>query len=401
MNNGGVKMATVRNFELMQSLEYISIDDVKKVLSEKASIKDYAYIIHDKDVYTKADEEENEEHRDGLLKPSHIHCFVRLEGPREIEQVAKWFGVKSNYIQKCRSSFSKCLQYLIHKNDKNKYQYDVSEVVSNYDFETEMNVMSDSERLDVIIEKIGNQEITRYNYTEYIDIKDMTKWKSKLDVAFRYVDDKLRKEVNRDMDVVYLQGASGTGKSTYAKDLASKKGYSVFISGSSNDILDGYQNEECIILDDIRPSVMGLSDLLKMLDNNTNSTTRSRYYNKVMTKCKLIIVTTVLDIDTFFNNVFENENEPIVQLKRRCKTKIRLTKDEMFVSYYDKNIKEYSREFVCENPVRNYHFEDEQSEEEKIDFLNEFLGVNLSITSLNNGFKQMSIQEYEELERES
>lgn len=37
-----------------------------------------------------------------------------------------------------------------------------------------------------------------------------------------------------------------------------------------------------IILVDLRPSCMGLSDLLKMLDNNTSSTVKSRYKNKVL-----------------------------------------------------------------------------------------------------------------------
>ena len=56
-------------------------------------------------------------------------------------------------------------------------------------------------------------------------------------------------------------GDAGTGKTTYAKDLAVKKGYSIFVSSGSNDVLDGYGGEDCIILDDLRPSCMGLSDL--------------------------------------------------------------------------------------------------------------------------------------------
>lgn len=92
------------------------------------------------------------------------------------------------------------------------------------------------------------------------------------------------------------------------------KGYSVFVSSGSNDVLDGYAEQDCIILDDLRPSCMGLSDLLKMLDNNTASTVKSRYKNKVL-ECKLIIVTSVLKIDEFFNGVFKEQKEPIVQLK--------------------------------------------------------------------------------------
>ena len=47
-----------------------------------------------------------------------------------------------------------------------------------------------------------------------------------------------------------------------------------------------------LILDDLRPSCIGLSDLLKMLDNHTSSSVKSRYYNKVL-ECKLIIITSI------------------------------------------------------------------------------------------------------------
>ncbi|MGM8317295.1 AAA family ATPase, partial [Clostridium perfringens] len=83
------------------------------------------------------------------------------------------------------------------------------------------------------------------------------------------------------MECYFVTGKSGTGKTTYAKQLAKEKGYSVYISSGSNDVLDSYQGQDCIILDDLRPSCMGLSDLLKMLDNNTSSTVKSRYKNKV------------------------------------------------------------------------------------------------------------------------
>ena len=93
------------------------------------------------------------------------------------------------------------------------------------------------------------------------------------------------------MNCIFITGASGTGKSTYAKQIASENNLSVYISSGSNDVLDDYQGQDCIILDDLRPSCMGLSDLLKMLDNNTASTVKSRYKNKVL-ECKMIIITT-------------------------------------------------------------------------------------------------------------
>ena len=56
------------------------------------------------------------------------------------------------------------------------------------------------------------------------------------------------------MNCIFITGASGTGKSTYAKQIASENKLSVYISSGSNDVLDDYQGQDCIILDDLRPS---------------------------------------------------------------------------------------------------------------------------------------------------
>ncbi|WP_339332482.1 hypothetical protein [Paulownia witches'-broom phytoplasma] len=131
------------------------------------------------------------------------------------------------------------------------------------------------------------------------------------------------------MECVFITGKSGSGKTTLAKKIAKDKNYQTYISSGSNDILDDYRGEECIILDDLRSNCLGLSDLLKMLDNNTASSVKSRYKNKVL-ECKLIIITTVKSIDDFFEDIFKKD-ESIIQLKRRCKLHISL--DSKYISY--------------------------------------------------------------------
>ena len=71
---------------------------------------------------------------------------------------------------------------------------------------------------------------------------------------------------DRSLEVLYISGDSGSGKTTFAKYLAEKKHYDPFVSGSGDDILDGYDKEECIILDDFRAGTMKFSELLKFLD---------------------------------------------------------------------------------------------------------------------------------------
>ena len=149
-----------------------------------------------------------------------------------------------------------------------------------------------------------------------------------------------------------------------------------YVSSGSNDILDGYMQQPVLILDDIRPSTLGLSDLLKLLDNNTASTVKSRYKNKAL-YCDLIIITTVLDIDSFYSTVFKNSDEPIMQLKRRCGTYIKMDSEHIYISLWDSYKNDYSEPLEYENDVINIyradHAKTTQEIEENVSSLIPFL----------------------------
>lgn len=351
-----------RTCEIMQQLEYLSLEDVERGL-DHLSIQDYAYILHDKDIRD-----------DGTAKPAHWHIMLRLKNPTPVENIAKWFGVSSNYISKIHGKFGDALAYLTHKNANSKYQYLEEEVKSNFDFQKEVEKVakkqSCDQRKEEIIEMIQNGTIREYNYYEHITAVEFDKYRRAIDNAFRYRTDSLM-GVDRVMDCYFITGASSSGKTTYAKELCKDKGYSYFVSSGSNDVLDGYKGQDVIILDDLRPSCMGLSDLLKMLDNNTASTVKSRYKNKVL-ECKLIIITTTLDIDCFFNNVFEHENESKIQLMRRCKLYIQFDFDYIKINVYNRKKREYVHLSTLVNT--NPYLGKEDTLEEEIEFMKNALG---------------------------
>lgn len=132
-------------------------------------------------------------------------------------------------------------------------------------------------------------------------------------------------------------------KNNTGKKIADTHNMDYFVSSGSNDVLDGYCQQPCIILDDIRPSALGLSDLLKLTDPHTPCSVKSRYKNKYV-NCELIILTSVLKIDEFYHNVFEHENEPINQLKRRCKFYIRMDSDFIRIRQWDNLAMRYGKE---------------------------------------------------------
>lgn len=358
------KDKSFRNIEIMQQTGFLpngKIDAIADILNTSDKIRNYAYILHDKD-----------KKEDGTAKPPHYHIMVRFTDAYKLKTIVGIFDnlIPEQYFEGIKGRWGDALAYLTHSNAPKKHQYDPAAVVSNFAWEKEAAEAKKIKELEEVIDKIDSGEIRLFNYTDYMTANFYAKYRRQIDTAFKFRNDRLKsKEVNRNMRCIYIMGGSGTGKTTYAKEYAKKLGYSTFISSGSNDPLDGYAGQDCIILDDLRPSCMGLSDLLKMLDNNTASTVKSRYFNKVL-ECKLIIITTTLDIESFFKNVFSEENEACKQLKRRCDLVVEFPQDETTdkLKIYQYNIKAdcYDLLGYQDNPLQRFVREDKERKERAI-----------------------------------
>ena len=338
----------MRYAEYCQQIEHLkmSIEDIKCVLEQKR-IR-YAFIVHDKDTL-----------EDGTPKKPHIHIMMDFLGTSWTpETLCKWFNDEPSHIEKPKSKrnrfvFQNMCSYLIHETETadGKYKYEPSQVTSNFDFGeyiesirtgvTESKLNRHLHPLSEQLILITDNKIPKIKIDEYIGALDQIKYAKDIKNAYDIRDRRLAKEIDRDMNVMYFFGSSGTGKTTWAKYLATDKNYSIFVSGSSNDPLQGYLGQECIILDDIRGSDWKINDLLKFIDNNTNSLVKSRYSNKLLNDCKLIILTSVLSIEGLYQTLANNDSEPIEQLKRRCTDYIEFTIDTLKCFKYDDNIKDY------------------------------------------------------------
>lgn len=366
-----------RTCEIVQQLEYISQEDVEAGLDHNA-VQDYAYILHDKDV-----------HEDGTPVAPHWHIMIRFKRPVQTESLCKWFGIKSNMIGYILGTFGDAVAYLTHRNKPEKYQYLDEEIKSNYDFKVEvekaLSKKKASQRKEEIIELIRSGIVREYNYTEYITALEYDKFKRAIDNAFTYRRDTL-KSLDRHMNVIYIYGGSGTGKTTYAKQLATNKGLSCYISSGSNDPLDGYKGQDCLILDDIRPGDFLLSDFLKILDNNTQSTVKSRYKNKLL-ECQYLIVTTSFDIPVFFDLLLDSEGESVKQMERRCTLKIQMGVNTMTTYVYQPVSGKYKKVSILKNPVSEVYNKRDLTDEECQTYVDSLLmpGMEASLSDL--GFK--------------
>ena len=351
---------SVRKCEIVQQLKYLPgypdhwRDTLEANLESDPNIKSWAYIVHNKDT-----------NEDGTPKEPHVHIVIELVESRQFSTVGGYVGVPAQYVcairqkvkagKRMMSDIGGALAYLTHRNAPDRYQYDDSEVVAKPGFDW-IAVRTKSEMQQAqwksfqkVLHGIEDGSIRRYNLYDHITMQMYLDHKTEFENAFAYREGLMKKNVNRNIEVIYIFGEASSGKTTLAKYLCEKRGLSHCVSGSSRDPVQDYNGQDCLILDDLRPQTFDLSDLLKMLDNNTSSSVNSRYHDRWL-EVQCIIITTVLSIDEFFRSMLVT-GEPIAQLKRRCKTMIQLTQQTMSIYAYHQQTQEYMLVGSGENPA--------------------------------------------------
>ena len=342
----------------------IDVSKIEEILKSKKAVKEYAFIVHDKDTKD-----------DGTLKRPHVHIMMRFNNPTPIKTVCNWFGVTENYFEtigdKNGSSWETAVNYLIHGNDETKFQYAHEEVTSNFNY----TAFIDKYKSSINNRKNGNARekrekeiydlilfgfLKKHNIASedqtLIEPFELYKYKRCIEMAFEVRSDRLlEREQTRgeEMEVIYLHGDAGTGKTTHAKKIAEKKGYAISISSSSNDPLQDYKGQECIILDDFRSSGQKGADILKMLDPHTSTSVKSRFKNKSLAECKMIIITSTKTVEEWWSELDFNEKEPIEQFKRRISHIYNIKKNTIDV--FVRNNDGFEKCGTIENKIAEIH----------------------------------------------
>ena len=305
----------LKHCEVESRVEFFS-GDIQETIKSHKTIKKWAYILHDKDDTA-----------------PHYHIYLNFGNSGvDTKEVAGWFGLQESQVSKVKGRSTDMLLYLTHGNDsqKNKYQYPVSEVVANFDFETEIK---NSKILG---------DFKKYSYAQqllYVDSLPVSEKKSAsttLDKLWRLYCQCQTLNPDRKIDVIFVCGKGGCGKTFYAKKLLTSLGYDFCISSSSNDPFQDYMGQKAIILDDLRDRSFEFEDLLKILDNHTSSSVHSRFSNKVFNG-EMIVITSSVPLNYWFRNrdgkgnYYNLGSEDLNQLYRRIGCYVNITEDEIVV----------------------------------------------------------------------
>lgn len=211
----------LKTCEIVQFYEYYDLQnlkDIEKRVKTLTNLKTYAMIDHDCDIKD-----------DGTPKKKHFHIVLTFKDTTSSKTISNVMKVDEQYINKIKSTTKSAELYLIHKNNPEKYQYKPEDVISNFDYAEKYDGIKPYQNRNEVAYKIDSGLIKPYNLFDYIDITEYARNKNYYLNCFQYRQQKL-KGVDRNMDCIFITGASQTGKTTFAKTLATNSHYRAFVS---------------------------------------------------------------------------------------------------------------------------------------------------------------------------
>lgn len=294
-----------------------SENDIKKIFKnlESCSAKQVFTIRHDKDRIRQDD-------GTTIAKRPHWHFALRFENPCLIGTVANIFELQPcdfNLIQKAKN-FKACCRYMLHLDNKDKHLYDIKELeiikgekddYYNIAIGKANYVTTDAD----LFPHFGDFDKIPYKkqYLEIYENVDEPKRRNllvkELETCWKNYLNKRKYEMeNKNVKVIFIEGAAGSGKSTFAKSLAIDNHKTYCVSSSSNDVMQDYTCEDYLILDDLRDTAFSFEDLLKLLDNYVISTVKSRYNNKLFLG-EYIVITSATPLYKWYENTTEDRQQ--------------------------------------------------------------------------------------------
>lgn len=302
---------------------------IKDALAHRM-IKRWAYVCHDRDVYSALDEEQNPDHHKGDVKPRHWHVVIEM-GTRQVEigVIAKWLGIKDNYVNvaKGAGAFLDCVQYLTHEDDKQqglgKRLYEDSCVKSNFNFREELDKRAERKarygkdlnekdriRNEVLLKGMTLREVVEKYPLQYQD--DFTYLEK---CRLRYIS--TISEMPKARINYYVEGRGGIGKGLISKAIARalvdrdgtmRDDDIYFEVGADRASFEGYDGQPVIIWNDCRAYTLlqklgGRENVFNVFDPFPPNVKQNIKYGSVRLNNSVNIVNSVQPYTEFFDGL--------------------------------------------------------------------------------------------------
>lgn len=147
-------MASSKRGRKFRILLYPDNLDHVSALTKILDFPQFAYVLHDKDVK-----------EDGSPDKPHWHVCVWFSNARFLDALAKELGIDNRFVQ-LTTNATHDLRYLIHADDPQKYQYDISDVQTSMPLELQKALKDTVEenRVISILDMIDDEKhVIRYS----------------------------------------------------------------------------------------------------------------------------------------------------------------------------------------------------------------------------------------------
>ncbi|MCM1217760.1 MAG: Rep family protein [Lachnospiraceae bacterium] len=297
----------------------------------RKSIKKYAYIKHDKDVYTK-DDKELYGHNIGDLKNDHWHVILKTDVAIDVEVIAKWLGVPPQQIEipKGKGAFLDNVQYLTHESEKEqtkgKHLYSDDEIKANFDFRAELT-QRDENKLKYGRDLDHEQQIlydVMYGGKTIRQVIDedkiiyMNNYKKIDSARLKYIQqcDPPTMRIN-----YYIEGKGGVGKGLASRAIArslypdlEKDDDIFFCIGDGKATFEGYDGQPVIIWNDCRSfelfNLLGSrGNIFNVFDIHPQAIRQNVKYSSINLINTVNIVNSVQSYQEFLNGLAGEYND--------------------------------------------------------------------------------------------
>lgn len=351
------------------------------------TITRWAYILHDKDVYSEEDEArwnkqlaearespESWSHpvRAGEAKPRHWHIVLYCRKPLEAKKIAEWFGVPEELvgIPKGNGAFWTRIEHITHESMKQiaqgTHRYADEEVKSNVQWREELDTrierkkrykdyeMNAAEKLqfDVLANGLTMAEAMRRDPTNCMKYMDELE-KLRMEYLSRLPPPKIRTNY-------YVEGPGGIGKSLICRALARSlcpdlddDSKIFFEAGLKGAPFEGYDGQRVIIWEDRRAAdfLDEFGNVLDILDTRPTEQCQNKKYGSIA-RHAVNIISGVQPFEEFMDALAEDKN----QIQRRFPFIVKLREDDfklLLNKGYVEDTRNYEEYMEYENMRKN------------------------------------------------
>ncbi len=326
-----IKVRHVMYTQRLSHLPFNNMDELVETIETKLKAQKYGVILHDKDI------DENKK-----TIESHVHAMISFKNPRSVGNIAKLLKDKPQYVEAWKGNYKNGYSYLIHqtKEAMDKHQYDPKEVISNFNYidliekiKSEVQIKNQKIDIKLLLDALFDETLTKEEIESRMSGSQIGQYKRQIDNTYTKLLEKKaevwRKEMiteRRKIKVIWIYGEAGVGKTSLAKDYASRMDRPYYITGSTKDPFQNYKGEHCLIFDELRPKALEYQDLLRMFDPFGEQVFAPSRYNDKALVCDTIIITSPFNpYDFYFQKFKYDKKDSFLQLLRRLSLVIEVT----------------------------------------------------------------------------